>query len=304
MKLTIFCSYERKEILTVLIPLFDEMFIESHAYFPMNEWTTDAISLLKEGLVFSDYYLIIPVSEDLGSQWFSYIMGYAGSRRKQILINTTDDKEFLTFEQILNFYPWSTSLSSLKDSLEQIMPLWDKDSRTSIARRALEDQLEEHAFEGLARAVEKGDRFMVGVYLEAGFDINKESLDHVTLLGLAARNGYFGLVKILVESGAMVNQISSDRHNTPLMDAASEGHVDIVRFLIENNADIEIQSKSGQTALVLSVGNKQLDCALELLKKQANADINDSLGLSARKYAELYGMKDLLACMPPKDIEE
>ena len=37
MKLTIFCSYERKDILTDLIPLFEEMFIESHAYFPRKK---------------------------------------------------------------------------------------------------------------------------------------------------------------------------------------------------------------------------------------------------------------------------
>ncbi len=304
MKLTIFCSYERKDILTDLIPLFEEMFIESHAYFPEKKWDSEAVLKIQEGLGYSDYYLIIPVEDDLKAQWFSYVMGFAGSRRRQILINTTEDDSFLPYGDILSLYPWSTTQSGLKDSLELIMPLWDRDSRTSIARRSLEAKLEEHAFEGLARAVEKGDRFMVGVYLEAGFDINKESLDKVTLLGLAARNGYFGLVKILVESGAVVNQISTDRNNTPLMDAASEGHVEIVRYLIENGADIEIQSKSGQTALVLSVGNKQIDCAVELLKKQANADINDSLGLSARKYAELYGMKELLAYMPSKSDEE
>ena len=297
MKMTIFCSQKRKQSLLELIPLFDDMFIESHAFFPIEKWNHSAVKALTPGLEYSDHYLIIPEKEDLESQWFAFIMGYAGFQQKQILISITEDPGFIVFKDLIDLYPCSTTQDELKENLEMILPVWDQDTRNRIARKALEERVNEHAFEGFASAVEKGDRFMVGVYLEAGFDVNKESKDNVTLLGLAARNGYSGIVKILFDAGADINQISSDRNNTPLMDAASEGHIEIVKFFIDNEADLEIISKSGQTALILSVGNKQLESASLLLNAGADSEIRDSLGFSARKYAELYGMSELLLLM-------
>ena len=37
---------------------------------------------------------------------------------------------------------------------------------------------------------------------------------------------------------------------TPLMEAASAGHTDIVRFLIVHGADVNAQSSSGNTPLI------------------------------------------------------
>ena len=83
-----------------------------------------------------------------------------------------------------------------------------------------------------------------------------------------------------------------------------EGYVEIVSYLIENGADLEVKSSNGQTAVVLAVGNKQNDCAALLLKAGADADSTDSLGLSARKYAALYGVTELLELMPSINTEE
>jgi uncharacterized protein len=304
MKLSIFCSPKRKSILTELVPLFDDMFIESHAFFFPDNWSRDNIKHMTAGLGYSDYYLIIPSKDDFQKQWIPYILGYAGHGKNQVIFYTEKNSDFNPCRFLDEFFHCSATIEELKDNLEKIIPLWSQVSRNQMARMTLETRMEEHAFEGLARAVEKGDRFMVGVYLDAGFNINKESLDNVTLLGLAARNGYASLVYVLCKAGANIDQISTDRNNTPLMDAASEGHVDIVRFFVENGANLEVKSRSGQTALMLAVGNKQQGCAMLLLKAGANADVKDSLGLSARKYAELYGMKELLTKMPSVPIEE
>lgn len=298
MKITIFCSLERKQVLLELIPLFEDMFIESHAYFPPEEWNYTSVQELLKGLEYSDHYLVIPEKKDLQSQWFAYVMGYGEYQNKQILLNITNDSEFESYQDLLELYYLSTNQKELKENLEIIVPAWDNHSRIRIARKALEGCLSNNAFEGFARAVEKGDRFMVGIYLEAGFDVNKESQENVTLLGLAARNGYSGILKILITAGADINKVSSDRNNTALMDAASEGYDEILNYLIENGAELDIISKSGQTALVLSVGNKQIEAAKLLLKAGSNPEIKDSLGFSARKYAKLYGMSELLLLMP------
>ena len=300
MKLTIFCSPQRKNILPSLMPLFDDLFIETHAFFCENSWNRSVIRELNEGMLYSDYILVLPVKDDLNTSWLAYVLGAAGSENKQILINTEDQQTGALFSEILDLYLWSSDLESLQAHLEEVLPLWNEKTRNRIARRVLQDRLDDHVFEGLARAVEKGDRFMVGVYMDAGFDINKESQDHVTLVGLAARNGYMEILEILVDAGGDIDKISTDRNNSPLMDAASEGHMEILRFLLDRHAGLETKSKSGQTALVLAVGNKKSDCAMELIKAGADPDVSDQLGFSARKYAQLYGMQDLLDIMPVK----
>ncbi len=300
MKITIFCSPERKDLLVDVSSLFDEYFIETHAFFFDDTWNRGTIKALNEGLLYSDYFILFPVKSDFSSQWFSYVLGAAATNNKQVLINTFENSSSFLYSDILEMYMWSDTIEELRDHLEEILPQWDQETKRRIAMRALQDRLDDHTFEGLARAVEKGDRFMVGIYLEAGFNINKESMDHVTLIGLAARHGYLGILQILYKAGGDLNKISTDRDNSPLMDAASEGHHEIVRFLINHEADLERKSKSGQTALALAVGNKNLDCAVELINAGADPDIVDSLGLSARKYAELYAMKEILDILPAK----
>ena len=221
MKLTIFCSPRRKKILPELVPLFDELFIESHAFFLTNGWDRSVVQNLREGMEYSDHILIIPEVSDFSSQSFAFIMGYAGNQRKHILLNLTDDPAWSTHRDIIEMFPLSADLIELQDQLEEILPVWERDIRNKTALNTLEPRLDDHAFEGLANSVATGDRFLAAVYLDAGYDINRESLHHVTLLGLAARNGYKELVSLLLEAGADPDGISSDRNNTPLMDAAS-----------------------------------------------------------------------------------
>ncbi len=48
---------------------------------------------------------------------------------------------------------------------------------------------------------------------------------------IASHKGYFDIVKLLIENGADVNL------NTPIRDAIMNGHYDIVKLLIENKAE-------------------------------------------------------------------
>ena len=276
------------------MPLFDEMFIESYAYFFQSIWNNEIIDSLDSGLSRADYYLLIPSDDALSSQWLSYILGFTSHQRKNLLFYLASEPDPETTLPWGDMYNWSVGLEDLRNHLESILPVWENEASAMMATRTLESRLEEHTFQDFALSVEKGDRFMAGVFLEAGFDVNKQSHSNVTLLGLAARKGFLGIARILTAAGADVNQISSDRHNTPLMDAASEGHLDLVRYFVENGADLEVESKSGQTALILAAGNKKTECASLLIDAGADFDIKDNLGLSARKYAELYQMKDLL----------
>jgi ankyrin repeat protein len=63
---------------------------------------------------------------------------------------------------------------------------------------------------------------------------------------------------------------------------------DITTVLINAGADANIQSKDGQTALIVAVGADEEGTVEVLLKAGANPDIADHMGMSARKYASLF----------------
>ena len=57
--------------------------------------------------------------------------------------------------------------------------------------------------------------------------------------------------------GADVNY--SDGDNTPLMEAARNGHIEIMKYLISHGADIHKTDNSGKTCLHVAVLNDKLD---------------------------------------------
>jgi ankyrin repeat protein len=98
----------------------------------------------------------------------------------------------------------------------------------------------------------------------------------------------------LIDAGADLNSEAEDRGTTPLMDAAASGHTELIRHLIDLNAELEHMSRDGQTAVVLAVGNGREDAAVVLIQAGANVDTKDKLGMSARKYADLYKLSSIL----------
>lgn len=78
-------------------------------------------------------------------------------------------------------------------------------------------------------------------------------------------------VKMLVESGmADVNATNPAEGATALHGAAYEGHVDCLRYLLENGADVNIHDDDSWTSLHAAVIGKKRKCVELLLK--ANCD--------------------------------
>ena len=82
-------------------------------------------------------------------------------------------------------------------------------------------------------------------------------------------------VQRLIESGANINAVSG-AGRTPLMSATAYGHINIVRFLLENGADINTKdTHNGWTALMFSTGfeNEEFEIAQMLIEN--GADVNE-----------------------------
>jgi MOSC domain-containing protein YiiM len=105
--------------------------------------------------------------------------------------------------------------------------------------------------ETFLRSVEKGNIKLVQSFLAEKIDPGTKDIYGATPLMLAAKHGYTGIVRALLDNGAGVNARSDDGV-TALMVAAYEGHDDIVQMLLNEGADVTVRSSSGITALLLA----------------------------------------------------
>uniref|UniRef100_T1JDN3 Uncharacterized protein n=1 Tax=Strigamia maritima TaxID=126957 RepID=T1JDN3_STRMM len=109
-----------------------------------------------------------------------------------------------------------------------------------------------------------------------------KSIHDVTPLWCAAVAGKLGVVKCLVEHGAEVNAVS-DTGSTPVRSACYMTHLDVVEYLMENNADIIKPNYNGGTCLINSVQSVPL-CE-RLIKFGAEVNAQDIQYKTALHYA-------------------
>ena len=86
------------------------------------------------------------------------------------------------------------------------------------------------------------------------------------------------MVQQLLDKGARVNQ--QVRYKTPLMHAASEGHIEIVKLLLAKGADVNAQTDEG-TALMQAVYGGHGEIVKQLLDAGANVNAKHRLGYTA-----------------------
>lgn len=94
-------------------------------------------------------------------------------------------------------------------------------------------------------------------------------------LSLAASQGHVPIVRYLLEAGADVNQRHSLRGFTALMAAAYYGHNEVVRLLVQNGAKLNARSSSGQTALITAAYGGRIDTIKLLLELGADVRQKD-----------------------------
>jgi ankyrin repeat protein len=135
----------------------------------------------------------------------------------------------------------------------------------------------------------------VGNFLRIGYSPDTANAQGVPIVCVATRNGHKKIVELLLERGADVNVLSQDRGNSPLMEAAVRGDDLSVRRFLEAGANPNLVSKSGQTALMLAIGEGHKEIVRVLIEYRADLAIKDSLGMTARKYAEIFRHEEIVA---------
>jgi len=121
-------------------------------------------------------------------------------------------------------------------------------------------------------AAEHGLTGVVRLLLQQGASVNEEDGEGLTALSRASSWGREAVPTLLIENGADVNKRSGKYGSTPLFEALDHGHKELARFLIEKGADVNVSGNSGRTllSLALSGGHE----ALAKLIIERGADVN------------------------------
>lgn len=112
-------------------------------------------------------------------------------------------------------------------------------------------------------------------------EVNQLNPDSESPLMLAALHGHLRLAEQLIARGADVNKTGW----TPLHYAATGGHVELIRLLLEHHAYIDAESPNGTTPLMMAAYYGNPAVTLLLLEEGADPTLKNQKGLTAYDFA-------------------
>ncbi len=121
---------------------------------------------------------------------------------------------------------------------------------------------------------------MVKLLIAYGANVNTQTENGYTSLAVTAQKGFFDIVNILTMAQASPNIQNFKDGQVPLHNACSAGDFNIAKNLLEHNANPNIQTLYGETALLFAASPQHLDIVKLLFQYRANPNIQNSEGLS------------------------
>jgi ankyrin repeat protein len=165
----------------------------------------------------------------------------------------------------------------------------------------------------LSRAAQKEHEGVIRILVREGLLIDPE-LDAVPQKSLpwaprylheAAKRGWFGLAKVLIDNKVKVDCVitgdDQDRR-TPLCIAAEEGHPQVVQLLLSAGAsrDFQVPGK-GNTALLLAIGKGNEDVVKVLLEAGVKVDVENTEGGTPMRLATKGKLATILTMLAKRD---
>ncbi len=144
---------------------------------------------------------------------------------------------------------------------------------------------------GLAIAIREASPNVASLLVDASkIDLNVQTTQGESPLMLAALKGQLALAEKMVKNGADVNKTGW----TPLHYAASNGHLPLIRLLIENYAYIDAESPNGTTPLMMASMYGSPEAVKLLLDEGADPLLKNQQGLTALQFAQRANRPDAI----------
>lgn len=231
---------------------------------------------------------------------FMFFSGYAAGSNIPVLVMKNDFK--LNFpKNILHMFVELT-IESFDSYFEAEKKRFTESQKKESARLKLLEKGYSLFNANFIDVVKNNEISVAELFIEAGFNPSEWDSLGTPVLSLAVRNRCFEMSKLLIDKGAAVDLCSDDRNYSALMDAAQIGEYKSAKILLEHGANPNIQSKDGQTALILAVGRRDIEMVKILIQHYADYSIKDLMGMSAIGYAKLFRDENILNILESKNI--
>ena len=158
---------------------------------------------------------------------------------------------------------------------------------------------DKHGYTPLHIATLAGDYKMVEILLSINTEteewtkVDATTNEGFTAASFAAHQGNLDILTILYECGSDFAIATKENKISPLHRAVSRGHLKIVRFLLENGANIDARDSLGRTALHLAVTTESKEL-VQLLLSFSPTMFCDITQASPLAYATARGNTELV----------
>jgi pectate lyase len=126
-------------------------------------------------------------------------------------------------------------------------------------------------------AAEKGHKEIVELLIAEGADANAKNSQGQTPLDIAVRRGHKDIVELLRARVA----------NSSIHQAASQGDMARIKYLLENGFDVNARDDDSRTALIRAVMGRHIDVVKFLIEVGADVNLSDKTGFMPLTYALL-----------------
>ena len=158
--------------------------------------------------------------------------------------------------------------------------------------------------EVLATAAENGALKEVQELIGKGAYIKAQNpWDGTTALMMASKKGHLEVVKYLVKEGADINQVSR-YERTALIEASENGHLEIVKYLIKIGVDISAKNVNNYTALMLASGSGHIEVVRYLIEKGVDIHNKGEYGTTALEAASTNRHNDIVKLLEAVGVKE
>lgn len=131
-------------------------------------------------------------------------------------------------------------------------------------------------------------------------NLEKKAYHGITPLITAAGNGHLNIVKLLLKRGAQISNTDT-RKNTALDWASIRGHLNIVEYLIQMKSDPDRGSQDGTTPLMYSIQHNREQVFQRLVEKSDLTKV-DYAGNNPLHIAAFFGRTKMTSALLQKNI--